>query len=140
LLIVVTLALGIGANIAIFSMTWHVLLAPLPYTDGERLVTLKQNEASSNRLDYGWSNPTFDDFREQNTVYSDLLKYNQWSLTVVGRGELHHGLVGLVTGHFSELLGVQAALGRVLTADDDRPGAEPVLLLSHQFWLSKFAG
>lgn len=140
LLIVVTLALGIGANIAIFSMTWHVLLAPLPYTDGERLVTLKQNEASSNRLDYGWSNPTFDDFREQNTVYSDLLKYNQWSLTVVGRGEPHHGLVGLVTGHFFELLGVQAALGRVLTADDDRPGAEPVLLLSHQFWLSKFAG
>jgi putative ABC transport system permease protein len=140
LLIIVTLALGIGVNIAIFSMTWHTLLAPLPYSDGERLVTLGQNEASGTRVNFGWSNPTLRDFREQNTVFSELLEYNQWSLTFVGRGEPYRGRAGIVTANFFELLGVQAELGRVLSADDDREGAEPVILLSRDFWLQKFGG
>src|SRR5688572_26130447 len=96
-LIIVTLALGIGANTAIFSMTWHTLLAPLPYADGERLVMLGQNEASGTRVNFGWSNPTLQDFREQSTVFSELLQYNQWQLTFVGHGDPHRGQAGIVT-------------------------------------------
>lgn len=140
LLIVLTLALGIGANTAIFSMAWNVLLAPLPYTDGERLVVLRQNEASKGREGFSWSNPTLNDLRDQNTVFSDLLEYNSEDLTFVGQGEPYHGLAGVVTASFFETLGVRAALGRLLTMDDDRQGAEPVLMLSHEFWLGKFGG
>ncbi|HWK54038.1 MAG TPA: ABC transporter permease [Hyphomicrobiales bacterium] len=140
LLIIITLALGLGVNTAIFSMTWNVLLAPLPYADGDRLVTLRQDEASKGREGFSWSRPTLSDFREQNNVFSELIKYNSWALTFVGRGEPYQGLAGLVTGSFFETLGVKAALGRLLSMDDDRPGAEPVLMLSHEFWLGKFAG
>ncbi|MDR0781664.1 MAG: ABC transporter permease [Pseudomonadales bacterium] len=140
LLIIITLALGIGVNTAIFSMTWHVLLAPLPYADGERLVTLQQNEVSASRENFGWSTPTLADFRAQNSVFSDLIRYEQWSLTFVGRGEPYHGAAGLVTGSFFEALGVQPALGRLMTMDDDKPGAEPVLMLSQEFWREKFGG
>ncbi|MGV3590610.1 MAG: ADOP family duplicated permease [Gammaproteobacteria bacterium] len=135
LLIVVTLALGIGANTAIFSMAWHVLLAPLPYPDGERLVALQQNEENA-----FWSYPTLEDFRAQNTVFTELLEYKQYSLTFVGRGEPYQGDAGIVTGTYFEMLGVQPALGRLFVMDDDRDGAEPVIVLSHEFWLSKFAG
>jgi putative ABC transport system permease protein len=139
LLIVITLALGIGVNAAIFSMTWQVLLAPLPYTDGDRLVVLKQNEASSNRLDFNWAGATFGDFRKQTETLSDVLGYNQWSLSFFGQGEPWQGYVGLVTGNFFEVLGVQPIIGRNLNANDDKRGAEPVLVLSYELWTTRFA-
>src|SRR5688500_4724068 len=137
LLIIVTLALGIGANTAVFSVAYHVLLAPLPYTDGERLVTLTQREGASGRTNFGWSNPTFRDFREQSTAFSDLFEYNQYSLTLIGQGDPYQGFVGIVTGSFFEVLGIQPLLGRSLNMLDDREGAEPVMLLSRDFWLRK---
>src|SRR5688572_31917167 len=87
LLIIVTLALGIGANSAMFSMTWNVLLAPLPYADGDRLVRIRQNDSINGRQNLPSSVPSFFDYRDQNSVFSDVLEYHSMQFTLLGHGD-----------------------------------------------------
>src|SRR5215831_10329821 len=136
---VLTLGLGIGANTAIFSLINTALLRPLPVERPDRLVTL------SNTPDYrmfpAFSYPNYKDFRDRNDVFSGLMGYRfaQLSLSHDGVNERLWGY--LVTGNYFETLGVKAALGRVISADDDRSaGAHPVAVVSYKCWRQRFGG
>src|SRR5688572_2819107 len=140
LLIVVTLALGIGVNTAMFSMAWHVQLAPLPYPDGDQLVRLEQSGMATGVQDEWWSVPTFTDVRAQSTVFTDLLEYESPTYTLLGQGDPDLASTGVVNAAYFPTLGIQAVLGRTFSAADDVPGAAPVMLLGYDYWNSKFGG
>jgi predicted permease len=138
LLIVVTLALGIGANSAMFSMTWNVMLAPLPYEGGERLMRLEQNEQQEGLFNTAWAIPNFRDFQQQGEVFSDMLLYFRRNYTLLGYGDPYLASTGIVNAEFFDALGIQPALGRGFAASDDDVGAAPVMLLSNELWRERF--
>jgi macrolide transport system ATP-binding/permease protein len=137
---VLTLALGIGANTAIFSLVNTAMLRPLPVEEPGRIVSL--SNAARNRMFPTFSYPNYRDLRDRSgNVLSDLYAYRfaPVSLSRDGRNERLWGYV--VTGNYFEALGVGAARGRVITPDDDRaPGAHPVVVLSHGYWQKRFGG
>ena len=139
---VVSLAFGIGANTAIFSLLDQILLRRLPVKNPDRLVLLNThgitygNNTGENAISY----PMYQDFRDHNQVFSGMFcRFAIWSS--VGFGNHTGRVLGeLVSGSYFPVLGVTAALGRTLTPDDDRfPGAHPVLVLSYSFWQTRFA-
>ena len=140
LLVVLTLALGIGANSAIFSMAYHVLLAPLPYAGGDRLVRIEQNEPAANLRNTAWSVPTFFDYRAQASSFEELTEYHRMSFTLLGHGDPYLVQTGVVSWHYFGMLGVKPILGRAFVDADEREGAEPTIVLSHDFWMEKFGG
>src|SRR5689334_464156 len=136
---VITLALGIGANAAIFSLVNAALLRPLPVAEPEQVVSL--NNVSENRLFPVFSYPNYRDFRDRNEVFSGLIGYSfsPLSLSHDGINERLWGYV--VTGNYFAVLGVNPALGRLITADDDQlPGAHPVSVISYKCWQRRFGG
>jgi predicted permease len=136
---VLTLGLGLGANTAIFSLINTALLRPLPVERPDQLVTL--NNAAERRMFPAFSYPNYKDIRDRNEVFSSLFGYRfaQLSLSHDGVNERLWGF--LVTGNYFETLGVKAALGRVISADDDRsPGAHPVAVVSNKCWRQRFGG
>jgi putative ABC transport system permease protein len=136
---VLTLALGIGANTAIFSVINAVLLRPLPYDNADNLVVLR--ETVSDRSIGGASYPNFVDWRNQNTVFENVAAVRQReSFNLTGAGESERLQGRLVSANFLSTLGVKPILGRDFVADDDRPGATPVVILSHAFWQRRFGG
>ena len=137
-----SLALGLGANTAIFSLVDQVMLRLLPVTHPEQLVTLwgRGEHYGGNNGPYRLSYPMYADFRDQNQVFSGM--FCRWdapmSLSFEGRTERVAG--ELVSGSYFPVLGVGAALGRVFTADEDRtPGGHPVAVLSYRYWTTRFA-
>ena len=140
LLVVLTLALGIGANSAMFSVAYHVLLAPLPYDGGDRLVRIEQNEPAAKLHNTAWSVPTFLDYRAQVSAFEELAEYHRMSFTLLGHGDPYLVQTGVVSWHYFGMLGVRPALGRSFVEADERDGAEPAILLSHDFWVEKFGG
>ena len=134
----ITLALGIGANTAIFSVINAVLLRPLPYHDPSRLVLV--NETTRQLADMSVSYPNFLDWREQNHVFERLaaLQDGQFTLTGLDRPERLGGLN--VSADFFTTLGATPALGRDFQPQDDKAGAEPVAILSDHLWRSRFGG
>lgn len=139
-LTVLTLALGIGINTAMFSMAWRVLLAPLPYADAERLVKLEQNEPLSGGLDLPWSVPTFDDYARLDEIFSALLQYEHMTYTVLGARDPYLAQTGIVSWNYFAVLGIQPLLGNTFIAANEMPGAEQVMLLSHDFWMTRLGG
>src|SRR5688500_11028739 len=137
LLIVVTLALGIGANSAMFSMTWNVLLAPLPYADGERLVRIRQNDAISGRENMGSSVQSYFDYRDQSSVFSDVMEHHSMQFTLLGHGDPLRVQTGVVSWNYFNMLGIEPLYGRLFESGEDEIGAEPLILLSYEFWLQK---
>jgi predicted permease len=140
---VVSLALGIGANTAIFTLLDQVLLRMLPVKDPQQLVQLRWQGThyGSNTGYAALSYPMYKDFRDRNQVFSGVIcRYAlPLSLRLNGRGERLDG--ELVSGNYFQVLGVQAALGRVITPDDDRiPDGQPVAVLSYRFWMERFHG
>ncbi|MGA9774087.1 MAG: ABC transporter permease [Blastocatellia bacterium] len=136
---VLSLALGTGANTAIFSLINTVMLRPLPIEKPEQLVSL--NNSSENRMFPTFSYPNYKDFRDKNDVFSGLIgyRYAPLSLSYDGINERVWGYV--VTGNYFEVLGVNAALGRMISPDDDRaPGAHPVAVVSYKYWQQRFGG
>lgn len=138
-----SLALGIGANTAIFTLVHQVLLQMLPVRDPQELVLLTAvgrhygNNTGMNALSY----PMYRDFRDKNQVFQGMFcKWGRdFSLTVDGRTELVSG--EMVSGNYFPVLGVGAAIGRVFTAQDDLyQGQHPVAVLSYGFWQSRFNG
>ncbi|HWK53191.1 MAG TPA: ADOP family duplicated permease [Hyphomicrobiales bacterium] len=140
LLIVATLALGIGVNTAMFSAAWPVLLAPLPYADGERLVKLDQAELAEDIPDSWWSVPTFLDIAAQSTVFSDLLEYSRQRYTLNGPAGPDLLSAGVVNWNWFTVLGVAPLVGRGFVNDDAQQGAPPIMLLGYGYWRDRFAG
>ncbi len=134
-----TLAIGIGANTAIFSIIDTVLLRPLPYSHPEQLVRLNETEAAPGR--YPFSGPDFVDWRAQNTTFQDMTLF-AWptDLNLNSGGQPEH-IIALPTAvNFFDLLGVKPILGRTWAAGEDQPGNEAVIVLSYGLWQSRFAG
>jgi predicted permease len=143
---VLTLALGIGANTAIFSLTDQILLRLLPVERPEALVVLRSPGPQGGRV---WSDgdntasfsyPMYKDLRDRgNNVFSGLAARFALSLSVAGAGQTERADGELVSGNYFEVLGVRPALGRVFNQEDDRaPGAHPVIVLSHAYWARRF--
>ncbi|HEV2842283.1 MAG TPA: ABC transporter permease [Chthoniobacterales bacterium] len=136
---VVALALGIGANSAIFSVVNTVLLKPLPYKNPDALVMVWDEQA---HLGFPKDTPSpanFLDWREQNTVFEGMAAINERSFNLTGAGEPER-LDGLrVSANLFSLLGVEPQLGRVFTAEEDKPGSR-VVILSHSMWQRRFGG
>src|ERR1700727_3131488 len=138
---IVTLALGIGANTAIFSLLDQALLRTLPVKDADRLVVLQSvgsfNGHTHSRLgggDFSFSYPMYRNLRDQNTVFSGLIATDKVDL-----GVQWHNQPELVSGNYFDVLGVQPALGRLLVASDDVVlDANPVAVLSFSYWQRRF--
>ncbi len=144
---VLTLALGIGANTAIFSLLNQILLRQLPVKDPKELVLLR---APGVRTGHIWSDgddsesfsyPIYKGLRDNNPVFAGIFGRFAFSASIASRGKTERGSGELVTGNYFEVLGVRPALGRVFSQEDDRvPGAHPVAVLSHAYWLRQFGG
>jgi predicted permease len=144
---VLTLALGIGANTAIFSLTDQILLERLPVGHPEQLALLSSTEAKWGRThtDYdlttSFSYPMYKDLRDHNEVFSGLLTCFPVEVSVVAHGsaQIAHG--ELVSGNFFSVLGARPTLGRVFSsADETVPGANPVTVLNYAYWTEHFGG
>src|SRR5579864_5395403 len=139
---VLSLALGIGANTAIFTLVDQLLLRLLPVKDPKQLVMLwgRGPHYGSNNGRYKISYPMYEDFRDHNEVFSGMFCRWRTSLSVSAEGKTERVAGELVSGSYFPVLGVGAALGRVITPDDDRvPGGHPLVMLSYSYWKSRFA-
>ncbi len=140
LLTVLTLALGIGANAAIFSVIDAVLLRPLPYPQPERLVRVfTQFQAMS--FDRFWiSAPEFLEYRQRSRSFEEIGAFTTGAVNITGREQPVRVTAALATAGLFPVLGVEPQIGRVYTAKEDLPNTEPVVVLSHELWQSAFQG
>ena len=131
-----TLALGIGANTALFSVVNGVLLRPLPYLRPSELVVLSEKTANfdSSSISY----PNFLDWQRSNSSFTSIAAYRSDDFSITGSGEAERVRIGMVSSGFFEILGVTPARGRLFTADDDRLGSAPVALITAGLWQRKF--
>jgi len=135
--VVVTLALGIGANTAIFSIVDRVLLRPLPYPDPERIMLLHETAPNSPNMDVNPSN-WFDWQRDSKTFDSFAAWTDRVPLTLTGQGEPERLQTELVSHEFFSVLGVRPFLGSDFTAENDRPGTDATAILNYSFWRKVF--
>jgi predicted permease len=144
LVAVLTLALGIGANTAIFSVVYAALLRPLPYAQPSNLVALgetrQQDSARANMPSADVSYPDFLDWRQQATSLRSLAAYVSNETLLAGKSEAQIVRVTQVTANFFSTLGVRPMLGRDFLAGEDQPSATRVAILSYGFWQSHFGG
>ena len=144
---VITLALGIGANTAIFSLMNQVLLRELPIKNPEQLEILRAPGPKSGHISTdgdsteSFSYPMYKGLRDTNSVFSGILARYGFAASVASHGQTDRASGEVVTGNYFDVLGVQPAIGRVFSQDDDRvPGAQPVVVLSHSYWTRHFGG
>ncbi len=139
-LVLAGLALGIGSSTAVFSVVNAVLLRPLPYPDPDRLVLLLHTDDAGRQVP-GVSEPKFTTWRSTTTAFTDAAAYRFPSMTNVAN-ELQQEQVaaGQVTASFFDVFGARFAQGRPFTAEEDRPGGPPVVVLGHGFWMRQFSG
>ena len=138
---VLTLALGIGANTAVFSLVSAVLVRPLQYREAERLVTVWEDGTAAGFPRDVLAVGNFADWRAQNNVFEEMAAVDQRTFDLTGEGGEPEKIFGLgVTSNFFPLLGAEPALGRVLLPEEDRPGAARVAVLSHGLWQRRFGG
>jgi putative ABC transport system permease protein len=135
---ILTLALGIGANTAIFSVVDSVLLKPLPYPHSERLVFIKESLPKAPSLNVAW--PDFLDWRAQNQVFTGMAAFQPNRLQFNGPADSKLIPVGWVTPSFFRLLGAKMQLGRALVEADEAPGDETPAVLSYGFWQKELRG
>jgi len=144
---IITLALGIGANTAIFSLLDQALLRSLPVKDADRLVLLKYDGSNSGHLDsrtdgkFYFSYPMYRDLRDRNSVFSGLIATDWAEVGVQWHNQPDLVPAELVSGNYFDVLGVQPAAGRMFVAADDAvPDANPVVVLSFSYWRRRFGG
>ncbi|MDQ6886438.1 MAG: ABC transporter permease [Gemmatimonadota bacterium] len=137
--VVLTLALGIGANTAIFSVVDGVLLKPLPYGQPDRLVTI-QHFYPALKLDAPVSAPGFRDYRDRTRSFDGVAVETGWNANLTGLGEPERLRAERVSGLYFRTMGVPAALGRVLLAEEDEPGKNRVVVLSDGLWKRLYGG
>ncbi len=135
---VLTLALGIGANSAIFSIVNAVLLRPLPYKDPGRLVLLAEKMPTFPRLSV--SNLNFQDMQSQSHSYEGVGAVRNGFSNMTGAGEAERLPSQIVTGNLFDILGVKPEIGRTFNAEEDKPGASGAVIISHSLWERRFSG
>jgi len=138
LVAIVTLALGIGANTAIFSVVNAVLLRPLPYPNADRLVAVSENSLKAPDISVAY--PDYLDWRAQQTVFEEMSARMPTGGVITGASEPERVIGRLVTPSFFTTLGVQPMLGRAFTEAENNPGSSPVIVISHGVWQRQFGG
>ena len=134
----ITLALGIGANTAIFSVVNAVLLRPLPFQDPEQLVIVWEDATFAGFPRNTPAPANYVDWKNQNQSFSDMAASHETSFNLTGDGEPERVSAYSVTANFFPLLGVQPLLGRSFLTEEDRPGANKVAVLSYSLWQSRY--
>ena len=140
---ILSLALGIGANTAIFTLMDQLLLRYLPVKHPEQLVMLDQETFTQGSVltDHPFSYPMYKDFRDQGQVFSGVLARFSLPVSVGYRGQTERAAGEIVSGNYFQVLGVSAFIGRPFTPDDDRtPGGHPVVFLTYGYWMRQFGG
>jgi putative ABC transport system permease protein len=138
LVVILTLALGIGANTAIFSLVNAVLLRPLPYDHPERLVTLDHFYPDLNNLEAGFAVPSFKEITERTHVFDSFAVTGRWNVNLTGTGEPEKLNGAYATADFFKVFGVAPMLGRTFLPEDARPGSEKVVVLGYGLWERRF--
>ncbi|HXE60376.1 MAG TPA: ABC transporter permease [Gemmatimonadaceae bacterium] len=136
----VTLALGIGATTAIFSVIDGVLVRPLPYANGDRLVHVNQPANAGAVPDIGFSAMEVADYESQTHTFDAMAEYHSMAFTLLGKGEPRRVQTGVVSADFFDVLGVKPLLGRTFRPGEDQPGATPVIVVSYEFWQRALGG
>jgi hypothetical protein len=134
---ILTLGLGIGANSAIFSVVNAVLLKPLPYEHGDRLLVVRHRMGM---MDQAFSAPDTKDYREQSRSLDGLVEYHSMNFILLGRSEPERVQTGVVSWNFFDVFGVKPLFGRTFRPEDEQPGAPAVLMLSYEYWIKSFGG
>ena len=141
---VLILALGIGANVAVFSVVNTILLRPLPFPESQQLVWIAPPPYKCGLSCATYSADAYEEFKAQTKSYQDVTGYMAFTspdnYRLTGRGEPQPATGMEVIGNFFEVLGVQPAMGRLFTAEEMRKGAQPVALLEYPYWKRQFAG
>jgi predicted permease len=134
----VTLALGIGINAALFSVVNGVLLNPLPFPDPEQMVVLDQSKPNfeTGAIPY----PNFLDLRKENQTFSAMTIFRGTAFSLIGTGEPERVNGRFVSADFCAVFGIQPVVGRAFLPHEDEPGVMPTVLISHDLWQRKFAG
>src|SRR3990170_6304244 len=138
LVVILTMALGIGANTAIFSVVNGVLLQPLPYQDGDRLLVLRQQQPLAGVDDTGFSYKEIQDYRTRTQSLESIAEFHNMWFILLGRAEPERLATGVVSANFFDVLGVRPAFGRAFQEADEKPGAPAVLMLSDAYWRRSF--
>src|SRR5580700_11701158 len=133
--VLVTIALGVGANTALFSVVNGVLLNPLPYPQPDQLVTLHESKPNFNTGSISY--PNFLDWQKDNHTLSAMAISRSYSFSLTGLGAAEQAQAQFITSDFFPVLGVQPAAGRTFVPADDQRGAAPVALISAGFWKRK---
>jgi len=141
LVIMITLALGIGANSAIFSIFNAVLLQKLPFPAHDELTLVKQIKRLQGDANASFSVKEVDELHHESHAFKSIAEYHTMVFTMVGRNELTRVAAGVVSSDFfNDILRIKPQLGRTFSASDDVIGAPAAVLLTHEFWQSKFGG
>jgi putative ABC transport system permease protein len=136
--VVITLALGIGANAAIFSVVRGVLLRPLVNRDEDRLIYIRQSAPGLGQDSVVFSVPEIQDLRARVTTLTAFGEFSTIPFTMVGLGEPRVVRAGVVSGSYFEVMGLKPVLGRLIGPSDDGPNAAGVAVLTHRFWTTTF--
>jgi putative ABC transport system permease protein len=138
--VVLTLALGVGANTAIFSVVNTVLLQPLSFPEPDRLVSVSESKPSAGTERFSVSPPNFSDWRDQNRVFSGIAAYDPNPMALTGRGEAQRIVALSASPSLLATLRVQPFLGRGFLEEEGQQGHDHEVILSHQLWQSSFGG
>src|SRR6476661_2641931 len=138
LIAILTLALGIGANTAIFSVVNGVLLNPLPFHQPEQLVSMFQKIKNFDNGSISY--PNFKDWQKMNTTFARMAAYRSTGFNLSGNGEPERLHGEMISAGFFEILGVNPIMGRTFTADEDQLGANPTVMITEGLWQRKFGG
>jgi putative ABC transport system permease protein len=131
---VVTLALGVGVNTAIFSILNGIILRPLPYKNPGQIAILQQQFAKKDSEVMVFSVSEMNDYRQQNHTFDGLVEYHNMRFVLQDHGRAERVRAGVVSSDFFDLFGVKPVLGRLFVPSEEQPGAAPVLLLSYEYW------
>src|SRR5579862_5905657 len=132
--VAITLALGIGANAAIFSVVRSVLLRPLANRDEDRLLYIRQSAPGLGMQNTAFSIPEIDDLGKDLKTITELGTFSTVDFTMIGLGTPREIPAGVVDGHYFEVMGLRPVLGRLLTSSDDGPNAAGAIVLTYRFW------
>ena len=138
--VVITLALGIGANTAIFSVVRGVLLKPLPHRDGDRLLYLRHSADGPGAANINFSVPEVRDFRQGAKSLGGIAEYSPFTFTLQGDNDAVRMDGALVTGNFFDVMGLSPMLGTLTQSSDDGPGVPAVMVLTYDYWMKRFSG
>jgi putative ABC transport system permease protein len=132
--VIITLALGIGANAAIFTLVRGVLIKPLVNRDEDRLIYIRQSAPGQGQENITWSMPEIRDFKTGIKTLSNFGDFSTISFTLIGLGQPREVIGGVVNGSYFEVMGLRPVLGRLIGPQDDGPNASSVFVLTHRFW------